>query len=253
MRKSLREQNAERVRDLVEGGEADPGVISVLIDRGGVAAARTLLDKLADGPAKTGLLNKLDAKEAVALLRKGAHAGARVLAGRLTKAAYILQAYPPIVEKCVAGKDQPCAAEVVRQAVRQLKQSDTTPQTLPPGVPASALPTRREHDPVLSSLCRLAQLVLPLDEALAFEVLREMVAAADASEVDTGQGRVGFEPEIFKGVARADGPRARHAALSFKDTLRQVVSPAAIYRWESEELHRRAPAPRPLPPPPAAP
>ena len=236
MREKFKKQREELTKSLVESGEADPGVITLLIDRGEIAGARRLLEKLADGPAKTDLLNKLDAKEALSLLKKGDLTGVRVLASRLTKATYILQVYPPVVEKCAANRDKPCAAEAVYQAVRQLKQADTAPPVLPPGVPTSVLPTPREHDPVLSSLCKLAQSVMPLDEALGFEVLNEMVASANASDIDTSLGRVGFEADIFKQTAQRDEPRARQAALSFKDSLRQVVALASIYKWKAEEL-----------------
>lgn len=240
MREEFRKRKEELTKNLIESGEAEPGVVGLLIDRGDLAAARKLLDKLADGPQKTDLLDRLDAKEALALVKKGDITGARVLAGRLTKATYVLKAYPPIVEKCAAAKDGPCAAEVVRQAVRQLKQADRTPPVLPPGIPASVLPTAREQDPVLSSLCKLARAVFPLDDALAFEVLNEMVAAADASEVDTSLGRTGFDAAVFREAARADLPRARQAASGFKDALRLVVAQAAVYRWEAEELNCKA-------------
>jgi hypothetical protein len=243
-REESRRRREEPTKNLIEGGEAEPGVISILIDRGEVAGARRLLDKLAEGPQKTDLLNKLDAREALSLVKKGDVAGARRLAGRLTKATYILRAYPPVVEKCAADKDRLCAAETVRQAVRQLKQADTAPPVLPPGLPASVLPTAREFDPVLSSLCKLAQAVLPLDDTLAFEVLNERVASADASDVDAGLGRVGFDPGVFKSAARLDAPRALQAASGFKDALRQIASQAAIYKWEAEELDRKAEAAR---------
>jgi hypothetical protein len=241
-RESFRKRKEELTKNLVESGEADPGVITLLIDRGEIAGARRLLDKLADGPPKTDLLNKLDAKEAVSLVKKGDLAGAQVLAGRLTKASYILQAYPAIIEKCISNKDKNCAASVVYQATRQLKQSDVTPPVLPPGIPASVLPTGREFDPVLSSLCKLAQLILPVDDSLAFDVLNEMVASANTSEVDTGQGRTGFDADIFKRIAHSDEARARQAASSFKDPLRQIVSLSAIYSWKAAELNLKAKA-----------
>ena len=131
---------------------------------------------------------------------------------------------------------------MVYQATRQLKQSDVTPPTLPPGVPASVLATSQEFDPILSSLCKLAQLILPVNDSLAFDVLNEMVAAANTSDVDTGQGRTGFDADLFKRLARKDEARARQAALSFKDSLRQVVSLAAIYQWKAEELNLKAKA-----------
>jgi hypothetical protein len=237
---TYKKQYKDRMKNLLESNEPDAEVISLLIDRGEIAGARRLIDKLADGPQRTDLLNKLDAKEAVGLVKKGDVAGAQMLAGRLTKATYILQAYPVIIEKCLSNKDKPCAVNMVYQAIRQLKQADVTRPILPPGVPASVLATGKEFDPILTSLCKLTQLILPADDALASEALNEMVAAANVSEVDTGQGRAGFDPEVFKKIAQKDEMRARQSALSFKDPLRQIVSLAAIYRWKAEELNAKA-------------
>jgi hypothetical protein len=235
-----KKQYKGRMKNLRESEEPDAEVIGILIDRGEFASARRILDKLTDGPQKTDLLNKLDAKEAISLVKKGDLASAQMLAGRLIKATYILQAYPVIIEKCISNKDKPCATNMVYQATRQLKQADVTPPTLPPGVPASVLADSREFDPVLSSLCKLAQLILPINDSLAFDVLNDMVVEANASEVDTGQGRAGFDAGLFKSIAQKDEMRARQSALSFKDTLRQVISLAAIYRWKAEELNTKA-------------
>lgn len=124
--------------------------------------------------------------------------GAQLLAGRLTKATYILQVYPVIIEKCVSNKDKTCATNMVYQATRQLKQADVTPPTLPAGVPASMLANGKEFDPVLSSLCKLAQSILPVNELLASDVLNEMVVAANSSEVDTGQGARDSTPDFSR-------------------------------------------------------
>jgi hypothetical protein len=131
---------------------------------------------------------------------------------------------------------------MVYQAIRQLKQSDVTRPVLPPGVPASVLATGKELDPILTSLCKLTQLILPADGALASDALDEMVVAANSSEIDTGMGRTGFDADVFKKIAQKDEMHARQSALSFKDTLRQIVSFAAIYRWKAEELDVKAKA-----------
>jgi hypothetical protein len=240
----LKKEREERIKRLAESGEPDTEAVGLLINSEEFAAARKLIDKLAGGPLMSDLVNRVDAKEALSLVKRGDIAGAQMLAGRLTKAAYILQAYPAIIEKCVAKRDEPCATNTVYRAAVQLKQADAAPPAPPPGVPASALPSGREFDPVVSSLCELARLVLPVNGPLAFQVLDEMVAAADAGEVDTGLGRTGFDPGIFKKLARADGQRALRAALSFKDPLRQVVSLAAVYQREAEELGAKTEAAR---------
>ena len=96
--KASEKQYKERMKNLLESGEPDAQTIGILIDRGELAGARKLLDKLADGPQKTDLLDKLNSKEATSLVKRGDILGAQLLAGRLTKATYILQAYPVIIE-----------------------------------------------------------------------------------------------------------------------------------------------------------
>ena len=242
VRESYKKQNEERMKSLLDSDQPDAEAIGILIDRGEFSSAHKLLEKLADGRQKTELLDKLNAKEAVSLVKKGDILGAQLLAGRLTNATYILQAYPPIIEKCVSNKDKTCATNMVYQATRQLKQSDATPPALPAGVPASASADSREFNPVLSSLCKLAQLILPLDDSLAFEVTEEMVTVANASDIDTGQGRIGFDTGLFKRIAQKDELHAQQAARNFSDPLRQIVSLAAIYQWKAEDLNMKVKA-----------
>lgn len=233
-RKRAKEQ--AKVKEELEKDEPDEQVINAAIGRGDFARARKLIDKLKDGPAKGQLTDAVNAREALDLAAKGDAPGAEVLAGRLNKAASILRTYPALVEKCAAKKDRPCASRLVSQAVRQLKQSDATPATPLPGIPASAIPTRKEVDPVLMSLSKLAKLILPIDGALAAEVLTEMIAAANRSEVDTGQGRTGFETDVFGAFAAKNEAEAVLAAQTLEDRLRRIVSLAAIYKWRAGGL-----------------
>ena len=237
---TYREAHEERVRRGLNSKDADPSVINLLINEGEFAKARKLIDKLEDGPQKAQLTERANATEAVGLLAKGDTAGAQQLAARLTTAAWILRAYPAIVEKCVAAKDRGCAANATLQAVKQLKRADAAPPVPPAEIPPSAVADGREFDPVLSALERLAGLILPADEVLAWEVLDEMVEAANRSNLDTGQGRVGFGATTFSRIAGKGEARARQLAERFKDPLRQIVALAAIYQWKAADLTRKS-------------
>ena len=228
----------KQVKDALDGGQPDESLINSAISRGDFDKARRLLDKLPGGARKTQLLEAADAKEALSLSSKGDAAGAEQLAERLQGATFILQVYPPLLKACVASKDQACPARLVYQAVRQLKRADTTPLTPPAGTPASAVADSREMDRVLLSLSRLAAQVTPASDALALELLDEIVEAANRSDVDTGQGRTGFDAAVFRLLAPKNEERARQAAEGFKDRLRRIVALASIYQVKSERLGR---------------
>ena len=142
--------------------------------------------------------------------------------------------YPAIIEKCVAQKDQPCALNLISEAIKQLRRAETTVAAPPAGVPASAIATSKEVDPVLMSLSKLAKLILPINETLALEVLDEMIAAANRSEIDTAEGRTGFETDVFKVFAAKNETETLLAAQTLKDRLRRIVSLAAVYKWKAE-------------------
>ncbi|MFL6229819.1 MAG: hypothetical protein ACJ741_13690, partial [Pyrinomonadaceae bacterium] len=217
-------QYEQRVKDALASDHPDEMVIQSIISRGDFAKARKLIDKLPDGAQKTQLIETVDAREALVLLAKGEAAGAEQLAGRLRNATFIMQVYPPLVKACVASKDAGCSARLAYQAVRQLKRADTTPLTPPAGIPASAIPGNRELDRVLLSLSQLATQVATVNEPLALELLDEIVEAANRSELDTGQGRTGFDATVFKLLAAHNETRARQAAEGFTDRLRQIVA-----------------------------
>jgi hypothetical protein len=238
--KSIQEQYKERyerrLKDALDSGEADELTLNFAISRGDFARARKLIAKLPDGAQKTQFTEMVNTKEAVSLAAKGDTLGAEQLAEQLTRAVSLLEAYPAIIERCVADKNQTCVSLSVHKAVRQLKRADLTPPTPPTGIPVSIVPTNREFDPVLSSLSKLASLVAPLDEQLALEVLDEVVAVANASALDTEQGRTGLDVELFRKLARRNEVRVRQSAESLKDRLRQIVALSAIYQARASEL-----------------
>jgi len=232
----------ERLKDALGKDGVDEQSINAAISRGDFAKARKLIDKLPDGAPKIEFTETVNLREALSLAAKGDVAGAERLAARLLKAFSILQLYPVLIEKCVAKKDQACATTLVTQAVRQLRQADATPATPPPGFPASAVASNREADPVLMSLSKLAKQIVPLDESLALEVLGEMIAAANRSEVDTDQGRTGFDTGVFPDFAARNETQALLSAQTFKDRLRRIVSLATIYKPKAEKLTRQGQA-----------
>ena len=124
----------------------------------------------------------------------------------------------------------------MNQAVKQLKNADVTPFAPLPGVPTSFFGTKRDFDPILSSLGSLASAVIAVKDELALDVLEELVIAANHSELDTGHGHAGFETSLFKKLAAKNEERTTAAALQLKDPFRQIVALAAIDQWKSDKL-----------------
>jgi hypothetical protein len=230
----------QHVKNALGGEQHDESIIYMAISRGDFDKARKLIVKLPDDSRKAQLSETVDAKESLALSVKGDAAGAESLAERLHNASFILQVYPPLLKACVAAKDEACPARLVYQAVSQLKRADTTQLATPAGIPASAIASNRELDRVLLSLSQLAAQVAPVNDALALELLDEVVSAANRSEMETGQGRTGFDASAFKLLAAQNEPRARQAAEGFKDRLREIVALAAIDQMKAEELNKQA-------------
>lgn len=215
--------------------------IEAMMLREDFATARKLIDKLPDGERKTQFTEQVNTREAMSLAKKGDLLAAQSLAERLTRVGSVLQVYPLIVQGYAAKKDQTGASAAVRQAMRQLKNANTKPAstTLQPGMPAEFAPTASEIDGVLSTLGKLGKAVLPVDTLLAAEIVDEIVLKANASQIDTTQGRTGIDSELFKQLAAKDQVRARSAAESFKDRLRRIVALAAIYQSKAKELEQR--------------
>ena len=128
-------------------------------------------------------------------------------------------------------------------AMKQLKGVRSKPPApnVPFGMPSEFMPTASERDGIVSTLGKLAKAVLPIDTLLGAQVVDEMVETANRSQLDTSQGRTGFDSDLFKNLAAKDEVRARSAAENFKDRLRRIVAIAAIYQWKAKELERRTP------------
>lgn len=236
MEEVYRKRQQEELRAALNRDEPDERAINVAISRGEFDKARKLINKLDEGPQKTQHLDSVNAREARSLAAKGDLVGAGRLALQLKRAAFVLQVYPEVVGRCVAKKDQGCALRLVTQAVAQLKRADTTTPTPPPGIPASAIPDGREFDPVLMGLSRLAKLILPVDESLGREAVGEMIAAANRSELDTEQGRTGFEPDVFKIFAARNEAESVTAAQTLKNRVQRIAALASAYKGAAERL-----------------
>jgi len=239
-----RESFDKRVKDALDSGRPDDLTINLAISREEFGSARKMIDLLPDGAQKVELAELVNLREVISLAEKGNIVGAELLAKQLNKAVSVLQAYPLIMRKCAAEKNTPCVTNVFYEAVKQLKRADTTPYTPPVGIPTSAMSTKREADPVLLSLSKLVKAVAPVNDTLALDALEETVKAANSSEIDTGQGRIGFDIDIFKMLAPKNEARVRSAANGLKDQLRQIVALAVINQWKATELSKEIKANR---------
>jgi hypothetical protein len=231
-----KEKFDKQVETELETDHPDAMLIQRVISRGDFAKASKLIDKLADGPQKTELIEILTTQQAITLAKHGDLTGALKLAESLVKAVSITRVFPLIAGKCAAKDDGACARDSVNQAVRQLKKADVTPFAPPPGVPASIMGTSKDLDLTLTSLATLISAVMPLKDDLALELLDELVMAANQSKLDTGQARTGFETSLFKKLAEKGEDRTTAAAIRFQDPLRQVVALAAIDQWRVDKL-----------------
>lgn len=241
---SYEEADKERFRkkdnDALNSDEPSDLSIGSVIAREDFATARKLIGKLQEGERKEQFTEQLNTKEAISLANKGDLLGAQSLAVRLTNAGSMMQVYPLIVRRYAANKDQAGASAAAHQAMRQLKNTNSKPSGAPSfGRPASFMLSTHEIDLALSSLSNLAKALLLVDSLLASEVLDEMVEVANRSEIDTKQGRTGFDSDVFSKLAAKDEIRARSAAENLKDHLRRLVALAAIYQWKAKELERQ--------------
>ena len=232
----------KRQTEALNSNEPTPQSIDSAILREDFETARKLISKLPDDERKKQFTEKLNAKEAMSLIRKGELLAAQNLAEQLTAVTWILQVYPLLVEGYGKNADQVSAAATVRQAMRQLKNANTKTTSSNPqfGMPSDFAPSAAERDGALSTLGKLAKSILPMDTLLAAEIVDELVVRANASQIDTSQGRTGIDSELFRSLAGKDEVRARNAADSFKDRLRRVVALAAIYQSKAKKLERGA-------------
>lgn len=229
-------------RSIKKGLESDQpheAPIYSAIGRGDFDKARKMIDKLPDGAQKKYLTDSVNAEEALSLTKKGNIYEAERFAKELTRAASMLRVYPVLISKCTAKKDQICATRLVYQALRQVKDSDTSPPPVPEGIPASAVAGDPRFDPVLSFIAKLAIEILPSSDELAFNVLDDLVSVANTTPIETEQARIGFDVSVFKKLAPRNETHVQQAAYSLRNPVQRVLALASIYQWKAKELIKK--------------
>jgi len=207
----------EQVKKSLESGKADDLTINFAIGQGDFAAARKLLDVLPEGEQKSRLTEVLNTQEALSLVASSDIPRAEMLARQLNQTDSILRVYSALISKCVTAKEPTCAAAITYQAMKQLERAGDE----------AALPL---------SFSKLAKAVVPVNDALALELLDKAVTAANRSDADTEEGTVGFDVSVFKDLAPKSELRVRQSAESLKDRLRQIMALAAVYQWKAAAL-----------------
>ena len=234
MYRAYKARNDQRINNSLESDKPDEAVITLAINQLDFAKARKMIDKLTERDQKTKLSELVNLREALALVAKDDIPTAQGLAERLNDATSILKVYPVIVSKCVSEKNQDCVSDAVLQAMKKLKKANNKMPTPPTGLPTSSMPDEQEVDPVLLSLSKLAELISPVNEQLAWDVLNEVVQSANQSKLDTSQGHIGFEPNVFRRLSERDDARTYQVANELKDRLERIVALANIYQGLSD-------------------
>jgi hypothetical protein len=228
-------------------GKQDPGAgenepfernIQEAMGRNDFARARKLVDKLDDASRKAQLTDTVNAREALYLLKKDEFIQATELAEKLKRATSIREVYPALIAKCVSSKDEFCAGNLMVRAIKQIKESDPILNPGIPGLPAFAVATDSQFDAVLDGLGKLTRAVFPISTESALLGLSEMIAAANVTKVDSGEGRIGFDPKVFRTLTPRNESRVRQEAESLKDPFRRLVSLAAIYQSKTADLEK---------------
>lgn len=238
-----RRRYERNVKKEIDGDQPQEATIYSAIGRGDFEKARRLIDKLPDGAGKKQFADAVNAEEALSLLKKGNIYEAERIARELTRASSMSRVYPPLISKCVAGKDQSCANRLVSQALKQIKDSDTSPPPVPEGIPAAAVAGDQRFDQTLSFIARLAMDILPAGDDLAFNVLDEFVSVANTAPLETEKARIGFDISLFKTLAPRNETHVEQAAYSLRNPVQRVLALASIYQWKAKELTMRQPEP----------
>jgi hypothetical protein len=174
----------------------------------------------------------------MALTSKGRLDNAEVLVLKLRGAVRIIEAYGALIGK----SDKPAQKiSLGYRALEQLRRASNQPENSPL-MPAGLGPTGREIDPKLSSLSKLFLIIVSLDDDLAQSVLQETILAMNRTDVDSNQGRLGFDSTLFREATAKNQLQAEQAAGSISDPLRRIVALAAIDKWKIDRLNKqRAP------------
>jgi hypothetical protein len=236
---SAEETSGKRDRPISDADTPDQNnesEINSAINRGEFSKARKIIDKVADPRQKSQWIELVNMREASYLAAKGETEAAVILARQLKAATSILRVYPAIINRCVIKKDHECARTSINDAMRQLKSADDNVVKANEGLQESLAFTKENYDPVVLSLSRLAEAIVPLDGSLALDVLEETVRASNASRLEVLDGRTGFEPSAFRKIAPVDETRVKEEAMMLTKPLEQIVALAGVSQWKAEQL-----------------
>jgi hypothetical protein len=227
-------QNKQLEQNL-ESENPDPLVIQAGVRNGEFNKVRKAIDRMEEGDAKDQLLDLVNARESMALASKGSIDRAEAMALRLRGAVRIVEAYEPLIAK----SDKPAQKiSLGYRALEQLRKASNQPE-IPPMIPAGLAPTGKEIDPKLRSLSKLFLIIVSLDNDLAQSVLQETILAMNRTGVDASQGRLGFDPNVFREATARNQLQTEQAVSSITDPLRRIVATAAVDKWKLEDLKQR--------------
>lgn len=231
-----RSKYERQIKDNLSSDQPDEAAIYTTISRDDFDKARKMIGKLQDQAKKKQFFEMVNSREVISIATKGDVYGAETLAGNLNNAVSIAEVYPLLIAKCIARKDQPCADRLVYQALKQMKNADTSPLPIPEGIPASLVQSDLKPDLVLSFIAKIAVAIFPSSTELAFHVLDEFVAVANTSSKEAEQARISFDVGLFRKLAPHNEAQTHQAAYSLKNPVQRVLSLAAIYQWKAKEL-----------------
>lgn len=227
-------QNKQLEQNL-ESENPDPMVIQAGVRNGEFNKVRKAIDRMEEGDAKDQLLDLVNARESMALASKGSIDRAEALALRLHGAVRIIDAYEPLI----ARSDRPAQKiSLGYRALEQLRRASNQPE-ISPMMPAGLAPTGKEIDPKLRSLSKLFLIIVSLDNDLAQSVLQETIVAMNRTDVDSGQGRLGFDPNVFREATARNQLQTEQAVSSISDPLRRIVATAVVDKWKLDDLKQR--------------
>jgi hypothetical protein len=212
----------------------DPLIIQAGIRNAEFKKARKAIDRMEESDTKNQLLDLVNAREAMALTAKGAIDSAEVLAVKLRGAVRIIEAYTALIAKSEKTAQK---ISLGYRALEQLRRASNQPE-ISPMAPAGLGPTGKETDPKLGSLSKLFLITVSLDNDLAQSVLQETIMAMNRTDLDASQGRLGFDPTLFKEATAKNQVLAEQSALSISDPLRRIVALAAIDKGKIEKLNK---------------
>jgi hypothetical protein len=219
----------------LESENPDPMVIQAAVRNGEFNKARKAIDRMEESDTKNQLLDLVNAREAMTLTSKGSIDSAEVLVLKLRGAVRIIEAYGALIAK----SDKPAQKIALGyRALEQLRKASNQPE-ISPMMPAGLAPSGKEIDPKLGSLAKLFLIIVSLDDDLAESVLQETILAINRTDVDSSQGRLGFDPTLFKEATARNQTRAEQAASSISDPMRRIVALAANDKWKIDNLNKK--------------